>query len=277
MSKYDQTTFEALYNDGSVGKPFQNNTSRAITEAIIRQFAKDISDSFINVLAGPNDKDTNSYEAFDWISDNYNAVLPMGWIATVSGTGAVSNGNYGIDSSSHAQGVIDAATGAGTTAWASFSNHGALTFGTGSSFHLKMRNALQNLGNGTDRYTAWCGYFDNYSTVGEATNGAYFRYTDNVNGGKWQAVTRKAGVETAVDTGVAGAVGFHIFDIQIDAGGSVVTFTIDTNSPVTISTNIPTLTLFTGVTCKIQKSLGTTNRSFSQDWYSHQISRIAAR
>lgn len=46
MSKLTQAQFDSTYNDAAGGS-FPDNTVRAITEAIVRQFAEDIKDSVI--------------------------------------------------------------------------------------------------------------------------------------------------------------------------------------------------------------------------------------
>lgn len=46
MSRLTEAQFDAAYNDPSGGS-FPNNAVRAITEAVVRQFADDINDSFV--------------------------------------------------------------------------------------------------------------------------------------------------------------------------------------------------------------------------------------
>ena len=83
------------------------------------------------------------------------------------------------------------------------------------------------------------GFLDN--TSGESTDGAFFRYTDSVNGGRWQAVTRSNNVETAVDTGVTVGVNTtYVLRVNTNAAGTEVVFRIDGAVVATITTNIPT-------------------------------------
>lgn len=276
MALYDKNTFESLYNDASAGKPFQTNTIRAIVSSIMRQFAKDASDSFLYNLNGQN-IDINSFESFDWSWSPAAGALPMGWLNFTSGTGAgVGSSGYGIDSTSHVVGEIMCSTGS-TAAGIStlYKSAGQIRFTIGMAYRLRMRCAIETLSTGTDRFTVSIGYTDNANVP---ANGAFFRYCDNVNGGKWQAVTIAGSVETAVDTGIAATTGYMIFDVSVNGPGTVVTFQIGNNAPVTISTNIPNsgLNLLSPMMI-MKKSIGTTSCNLHQDWYSHLISSTTAR
>lgn len=276
MSQYDKNTFESLYNDGSASKPFQTNTNRLITSAILRQFAKDASDSFVYNVSGTN-IDTYSFESFDWLC--VPGVLINGWALSSSGTASgTGNDTYGLDSTNHVVGEISSQTGTTSAGRCTiYKTLAGIALGIGMTFRYRSRCALDALGNGTDRYQAYTGYGDNATGSGDMTNGVYFRYNDSVNSGKWQGVCRIGGVETAIDTGIAADTLYHIFDIQVNSAGTLATFQIDGNTPVTISTNIPGSANKTGILLKIEKSLGTTSRAIHQDWYSHLISKTSAR
>lgn len=137
----------------------------------------------------------------------------------------------------------------------------AFRFGQGRTRFLS-RFAIPVLSNGTDTFTTRLGFVQ-YTTT-ESSNAAYFRYTDGVNSGKWQAVTRSGGVETAVDTGVTVVAGtFQRFEIDVNAAGTSVAFYIDgVQAPASpITTNIPTGSNVTGYGVYAQKSAGTTATS----------------
>lgn len=275
MALYDQNTFESLYNDASAGKPFQTNTVRAIVSSIMRAFSKDISDSFVYKLNGTN-TDLYSLESYDWLWNTLSP-LPMGWDTIKIGTNTlVASGNYGSNTTERAIGTVQIGTGttaAGLAAiWKPFIGFGILPL------RFRMRNALQSLSSGTDRFTIHAGYTDNVGVTGEPATGVYFRYVDNVNGGKWQAVTRNLSTETAVDTGVAATTQYSIFDISVNDAGTVATFQIDNNAPVTISTNIPAPAANSlALVYRIEKSIGANAIFIHQDWYSHLISSTTAR
>jgi hypothetical protein len=95
------------------------------------------------------------------------------------------------------------------------------------------------LSDATNTYTERFGFIDNAAT--EATDGAFFRYTHSVNGGRFQAVTRNNNAETAVDTGVTLAVNTtYKLEIDVNADGTSVEFRIDGVVVATIATTIPT-------------------------------------
>ncbi|TXL71199.1 hypothetical protein FHP25_31310 [Vineibacter terrae] len=69
--------------------------------------------------------------------------------------------------------------------------------------------------------------------------GIYVKYSDNVNGGRWQLVTRSGGVESTADTGVTvQADTWYRIQIDIAADASSASCTINGGSPVTVSTNV---------------------------------------
>jgi hypothetical protein len=115
------------------------------------------------------------------------------------------------------------------------------------------------LSDGTNTFTVRMGFLD--TAVGVATNGVFFRYTHSVNSGKWEAVCRAAGTETAVDTGVVFTAGedrnYYIF---VNMEGTSASFYIDglPKIAVPMTTNIPTLAGL-GVGIGAVKSAGTTS------------------
>jgi len=98
-------------------------------------------------------------------------------------------------------------------------------------------------------------------TQQEPDNGCFFRYAYNVNGGRWQAVTRAATVETAQDTGVtvtASATAMSTFEVVVNDDGTSAAFYIDGVLTNTITTNIPVLPTQTIGGCwSIIRSAGT--------------------
>lgn len=132
--------------------------------------------------------------------------------------------------------------------------------------------AIPTASDGTNRFTLRMGLGDSASA--ESVDFIGFRYTDNVNGGKWQAVTRKNSVETAVDTGQiieSPTPAWHKWGFRVNTAGTSVVFLIDGVTVATISTNIPTgssrkLTYLPGF---ILKSLGTAARSFYVDRFAY--------
>lgn len=278
MSKYDQNAFESLYNDGSVGKPFQTNTSRAITEAIMRQFAKDISDSFLYGITPPNT---------DVIYQNQDDLVTLANIVQIiAGAGTVIGSTFGVDSTRRAIGVTgNSVTGVSDVSTATFSmtiggvNASNMLFGLGHTFILRFRVAIGTLSNGTDRFVINLGFGDTFGTAANFTNGAYFRYSDNVNGGKYQCVTVQGSTETVSDSGITPIAGsFNVFQVQVNSTGTTVYFSIDGTIVQTHTTNIPIgAAQFVTWAHKLYKTVGVAARLTYMDWYSLQITRTAAR
>lgn len=96
---------------------------------------------------------------------------------------------------------------------------------------------------GTNRYIVRSGFMTQ-SYNSEPTAGVYFRYTDNVNSGKWQCVCRSGGTETVINTTTAPKIttSWDKLGIVINAAGTSVEFFINDVSQGTITTNIPTTT-----------------------------------
>ncbi|MFV4701614.1 hypothetical protein ACNJUI_21545, partial [Mycobacterium tuberculosis] len=90
------------------------------------------------------------------------------------------------------------------------------------------KHAVHTLSDGTNTYTTRLGFID--SNGGESTDGVFFRYTDGVNAGKWQAVCRSNGTETTADTGITPVADtWHLFEIDVNADGTSVSFSIDSS------------------------------------------------
>lgn len=127
-------------------------------------------------------------------------------------------------------------------------------------FDLLMK--IQQLSNATDRYTIRLGFID--SNTAESTDGAFFRYTDNVNSGKWERVTRSNGTETATDTTItAQSSNFSLFTVIVNPAGNNAQFFIDNTSVGANTANIPTgAGRDTSWGIMFLKSAGTTDTGF---------------
>ena len=87
-----------------------------------------------------------------------------------------------------------------------------------------------------------------------------------MNSGKWQAVTRGGGVETAADTGITSAATTN-YAMQVDVIGGTATFYINGALVATISTDVPSGSgEVTGFGFFVQKSAGTTPRTLQIDY-----------
>src|SRR5215831_5653825 len=83
---------------------------------------------------------------------------------------------------------------------------GAIILG-GGVWSFQSLVAIPVLSNGTDRFRLRTAGVCNGPSTSLTNNEVNFRYEDDVNGGRWQAVARSGGVETAADTGVTVDIG----------------------------------------------------------------------
>lgn len=122
---------------------------------------------------------------------------------------------------------------------------------------------LVTLSDATNTWTARLG-FANAFQGGDPTSAAFFRYSHGVNGGKWQAVSRAGGVETAVDTGVAASTAaFHKFKIVLTNLQAL--YYIDDVLVATINSNIPAVAV--GMYLYAQRNVGSTSLDvLDVDW-----------
>ena len=153
--------------------------------------------------------------------------------------GTVSQADAGI-------GVIDVLTGgaAGNRARLNMTS-------TSKRINPTKTQFVKLLGNNTAQTNAhdFVGLFSALPTAAvppvDPANGIYFR---NKNAGavvNWFAVSRKANVETAVDTGISATAQPKFMEIRITS--TEITYYIDDVLVATISTNLPTVSLFWGV------------------------------
>lgn len=213
-------------------------------------------------------------EGDDFIIDSNARLVDAG-----AGTAAsVQSGTYGIGTAANAIGVSQMDTGttaAGRRLLSSFLQ-GLVT--TKSRLRFSSRFAPEQLSNGTQTFTSIIGFVDS-SAAGDPTNGAYFRYTDATNGGRWQCLTAKGGVRTTTDSGITADTNYHAFTIEINEAGTSAAFYIDGVLVQTITTNLPdgTLAQAFGYGWKIEKSVGTTQVNQAIDWYYFESERTNAR
>ena len=199
----------------------------------------------------------------------------------ISGTGAsAQTGTYGQDAINNAIGVTQVDTGTTATGRAGLGSvSGAIFKPTLAKLKASIRLALEAISTPTETFTVRAGLGDFFVAGLDGTNGLFFRYTDLVNGGKWQAVSRAAGVDlTVVDTGVTPDLDFHVLDVELDEDGQEARFSIDGTVVATISAPaLPGIANAMGAGFQIVKSLGLTQRNLSCDWMKLSAERSAAR
>jgi hypothetical protein len=187
--------------------------------------------------------------------------------------GDASNTSTGLNSTQKALGVLQLQTGTTTTgrAYAGVGRPdtfgGIIRFGA-QEIRLGQRISMPLLSTGTETFTLFVGIFD----IGSATpnNGVFFRYTDGVNGGRWEYCKAIGGTTTPTDTGIAAtannSVGdHHNFEIVINRAGTTADFYID-GAFIGTHTTLPTVNGMCAGT-NMLKSAGTTNRLLFMDAY----------
>jgi hypothetical protein len=212
-------------------------------------------------------------DRYNWFYSDFIQSTLGDLLATISGTGASAQvGTYGINSSENCQGVLQADTGttaAGRAGVGSASvNH--MWNRSGLNWYFGARLALELLSvNGVDAFTVRAGFGNTIPTLaGDSINGAYFRYNDAVNGGRWECVSAKGGAAATIDSGVVADINYSVFEIEMNDvaiyfyinGVLVATQTNPLHIP-----NLPSETF--GFGWKIEKSVGLNQRNLSADWY----------
>jgi hypothetical protein len=123
------------------------------------------------------------------------------------------------------------------------------------------------------RYTSYNGFYDSAATLAPA-NGCYFKYSDNVNSGKWQGTCRSSSSETTCDpvnassTAAAAVTASTWYDLRVtvNAAANLATFTMKNATDTytcTVSSTIPTAALTAGL--GVLKSVGTTPSTIDYD------------
>jgi len=213
-----------------------------------------------------------TYDEDDFIAST--TAGKLGWAATVTGTGASGQtGTFGLNGTEKAYGVVQIDTGTTSTGRAAL-NRLQSQIQLGYSQHsMTWRLALEALSTETERFFVSFGFYNNAGAAGlDSTNGVYFRYRDDLNGGQWQCVCRQSNAETLVNTTVAVNVQYNIFKIDVNANGTEALFYINDVLVATITTNIPTTQgNVTGIGAKIEKTIGTAQRNLSFDYFHHKV------
>lgn len=221
------------------------------------------------------DPNTDSVLFDDFFTGMIGASTGLGWLVTVSGTGAtVTSGTYGVNSTEKAMGVLTMSTG--TTASGRVGLNRAQN-GIILGYHavdLTWRVAFDTLSDVTDNYICYVGMLDNLG-AGLSIDGVFFDYTAGQN--NWRCNTRSNNTSTTTDSGVAVTTAYSTLRIVIDAAATEVNFYIDGVLVATHTTNIPTDPRFTGIGVTIRKNAGTSSRDVHVDYYYHMLQITGGR
>lgn len=201
------------------------------------------------------------------------AVAGRQYTAVYAQTGSVTAGDYDAYTfaATVTTGAPDASlprrtnlsTGVSATAVPSISHKGASTYlgktsstPTGNWTRVSWQ-LTSSLSNGTNTYFAICGL--PAAITSSNPDGAYFKYNDAVNGGKWQCVTRTAGAETTIDSGVTVAINTTYDMLVLHRPDNSVAFFIDDVFVGESTTNVHDGFAFNSV--GLVKTVGTTART----------------
>jgi hypothetical protein len=170
-------------------------------------------------------------------------------------------------------GIIQLTTGTSATgrcAMATNGDFGSILLG-GGVIRFGATFRIVTLSDSSQRFSIRSGFGN--TVASEFARGVFFRYADNVNSGKWERVTREAGVETANDTGITADTSWHTYEFEVNAAGTSVEFFIDGASVGSQSGDISATTLGL-VPAFMFKSVGTTARTMLLDayWFSQAFS-----
>ena len=140
-------------------------------------------------------------------------------------------------------------------------------------FHV----AIPTLSTGSEEFEFYTGLFENgVSASAVPINGVYFQYNRAVDSNFWSICTTAASVTTkqVLANAVTAGTWFKL-GASINAGGTSVTFYIDGVSVGTITTNIPTATIYNAILFK--KTVGNVARTARVDLFKFRKVLTTAR
>jgi hypothetical protein len=228
------------------------NLSVAQTTALLNQFsttAKGLVPASISASAGylksdgswsfptPADGTTLAPARFYAFNDCLAVINEANWFYTVTGTGAAHSAIAFADLNS--VGAIRGALGTVATNRISIASLSLASFSLGNGpARYGSRLRMASVSDATNTWSLRNGFIDSVSS--ESVDGVFFRYTDSVNGGRFQAVSRANNIETASDTGILAALATtYKMEIDINADATVAVFRVNGAVVSTITTNIP--------------------------------------
>jgi hypothetical protein len=130
---------------------------------------------------------------------------------------------------------------------------------------LEFRVRFPVLSVGGTEFVSLIGFLDGVS-AGDPTNGIFFRYTHNVNSGRFQIINRSANTPTTLDSGITVVENtWYKLKIEITSNNEV-TFFIDNVNVGSTSTNKPTVACKPSVKIEKQTTNTTTARIVDLDY-----------
>jgi hypothetical protein len=147
-------------------------------------------------------------------------------------------------------------TGASTgTAYIGSQNKESIRLGGGDYWRYEAVVRIPTLSTSGQRFTTFAG-FNDQSGIADATDGCYFRYSDNINSAEWQGVCANNSTQSVCDTNIAvAAATYYRLTVAVNSAGNSTDFQVNGVSTCQVTGNIPT-TRTTGFAAGIIKSVG---------------------
>lgn len=196
----------------------------------------------------------------------------MAWVASVANGGAATI-DTGVPTDASFAGRVIVSTGTtnnntGRATLVSYNNVNKLIPTCGSGVKLivlEFRVRYPVLSVAGLEYVSLVGLMDGTAS-GDPTNGIFFRYTHNVNGGRFQIINRSANTPTTQDSDVTVVVNtWYKLKIEITSDNTVTFFINETNVGST-SANRPTVACKPTVKIEKQTTNTTTARTVDADY-----------
>jgi hypothetical protein len=187
---------------------------------------------------------TTNYEVFeDFLNGSSVTILEKinQMAAAGGGSGQVWMYSYGHED---AWGVIEAHHGTGQYSRLDLvgktPNMHAVALGLGTAYEYQVRFNFASLSTPANRFVTFDGFFDGDTVDPEFNRGILFRYSDDINGGKFQIVVRETpDVETLIDTGVSPQINtWYRLKVAVNASGTEARFFINGNLIAIVTTSL---------------------------------------
>lgn len=188
-------------------------------------------------------------------------------ISNVSGSGASATAGNTIVDQWH-PGIARLQTGISSTGRAPIVGALITTKGGAIVFESDV-NIPVNLSDSTDRYIVYVGLVNSFTA--ESSDQICFKYSDDINSGRWQGITSRNGSNTTVNGGAGQVVAtatWYKLRIEINAAATSVEFFVNGTSIGTSTTNIPQETSADQIqiSVNIRKTAGTNSRAIDCDY-----------
>jgi len=188
--------------------------------------------------------------------------------STTAGTASVTP--IADTSGAHLGRVQLSVTSAGTGSARIQSNEGII--GLPPFFSLWQTNfSPAALSDGTNRFYMQMGFTDTGLTSDIPANGFGFRYSDNINSGRWQCFSASGGVASVLDSGQAANITKNTFRVYSPGAAGPLIFLVNDRLVGAIRDNIPTVAGFFSLS--MFKSVGAAARTAAFDYLGYYYVR----